>query len=201
MSVEQLLAFHDRERRVARMASSDKLVLHAEACMKAAFAWLQQERSGRLARPNRQLAEALRIIEDDSVSIGVKVRRALESRYRRQEGESDRFYGDPAEQANVVLVLIKRSVDAWQTIAKGTRKQAPSSLARQFAILGGLVKAEFPDAIRSPDAKPAIPQKSSTPVQNTALFDARLSAMEKKVDGLAREMRRLHRTGAKRSGR
>ena len=84
MSVEELLALHDRERRVSRMASSDKLVLHSDACMKGAHEWLQQERSGRLAQPGRQLSEALRIVEDDAISIGPKVRRALEARYRRQ---------------------------------------------------------------------------------------------------------------------
>ncbi len=121
---------------------------------------------------------------------------ALESRYRRQEGEPERFYGDPTEQANLVLALIKRSVLAWQIIAKATRKPAPNSLARQFAALTTLVEAEFPDAARSDRAKRTVAPSSVTPSSKGSL-DARLGAMEKTVDGLVREMARLRRKGAK----
>ena len=121
---------------------------------------------------------------------------ALESRYRRQEGESDRFYGDPTEQANVALVLSKRSVHAWQAIAKSTGTPAPASLARQFATLGTLIAAEFPEVGRSERAKPPVPPMSQSPGPGTATLDARLSAMEKKIDGLVREVERLRRKRA-----
>jgi hypothetical protein len=197
-SAEQLLAFHDRERRITRTASSDKLVLHAEACVKGANAWLRQEKTGRLARPNRGLAEALRVVEDDALYIAARVRMALESRYRRQLGEPARFNGDPSEQANVALVLSRRSVTAWQTIAKATRTPEPASLARQFAALATLVAAEFSDAARSDRAKPTTAPGPLSPPR-TASLDARLSAMEKTVDGLVRAMERLRRRGARSS--
>jgi hypothetical protein len=66
MSVEQLLALHDRERRVRRRVCTDNLVLQADAYWNTAYAWLQEAKGSRLSQRDHALAEALRVAEDDA---------------------------------------------------------------------------------------------------------------------------------------
>ena len=87
MSIEQLVALHDRERRVRRRVSTDNLVLQADAYWKTASAWLREDKGSRVSQRDRRLAEALRVAEDDVHFISVKIQSALESQLRREEGD------------------------------------------------------------------------------------------------------------------
>jgi hypothetical protein len=95
------------------------------------------------------LREALQIAEDDTLYVGAKVRRAVEMRYRQQEGALERFWGDPLDLVKVALVLIERSVRAWRTIAKSTNEETPASIARQLEELHASIEAEFPETMKS----------------------------------------------------
>ena len=193
MSVEELLAFHDRERRVRRRVSADDLVLRANAYQKAAYAWLQEARRSRISQRDRALAEALRIAEDDGSFISLKIQNALESKLRREEREVRLFHDDPQELADVAVALIDRSVQAWRTIAGATEQETPASLARQLADLRALLKAEFPDASDSPGLEAAVQPRLETSVRSVESIEARISAMEKKIDRLARGMVRFQK--------
>jgi hypothetical protein len=144
MSVEEMLALHDREQRVRRTASADSLVVQAAAYWKTAYAWLLESKGNRMRGDRPALAEALRIAEDDACAISVKVRSALESQLRLEEGALGFVYGDPKEVATLALALIERSERAWRTIGKATDDKTPASVAHQLAELRVLLEAEFP---------------------------------------------------------
>ena len=84
MSIEQLVALHDHERRVRRRVCTDNLVLQADGYWKSAYAWLQQTRGSRLSQSDLALAEARRIVEDDGHFISMKIQGALESQLRHR---------------------------------------------------------------------------------------------------------------------
>ena len=189
MSAEQLLAFHDRERRVRRRLSVDNLVVRADAYSKIAYAWLQKAQDSRLSQRDHALTEVLRIAEDDAHFVGLKIQSALESQLRREEGDFSCFYGDPKELANLVLALIERSEQAWRTIATATEQETPVALAHQLAELRELVKAQFPDASSSRSPASAIRPRLEAPSLSVASLEARISVMEAKIDGLTGAMR------------
>ena len=193
MSIEQLVALHDHERRVRRRVCTDNLVLQADGYWKSAYAWLQQTRGTRLSQSDLALAEARRIVEDDGHFISMKIQGALESQLRREEGDFSRFHGDPKELANLALALIERSERAWRTIATATEQETPVALARQLAELRELVEAEFPEARNSPGPGSAVLPSLEESGLHVASLEARISAMEGKIDALTRGMRRLHK--------
>ena len=123
MSIEQLVALHDHERRVRRRVCTDNLVLQADGYWKSAYAWLQQTKGSRLSQSDLALAEARRIVEDDGHFISMKIQGALESQLRREEGDFSRFHGDPKELANLALALIERSERAWRATRRRSRKR------------------------------------------------------------------------------
>ena len=89
--------------------------------------------------------------------------------------------------------LIDRSEQAWRTIATATDQETPAALAYQLAELRELVKAEFPDAGNSPGpGSPVLPRLEASGA-NVASLEARISAMEERIDALTRGMRRLHK--------
>ena len=67
------------------------------------------------------------------------------------------------------------------------------ALARQLAELRELVEAEFPDASSSPGPGSAVLPSIEESGPNVASLEARISAMEGKIDALTRGMRRLHK--------
>jgi len=192
MSVEELLALHDREQRVRRKASADELVVQAAAYWKTANAWLQENKANRATGHNPARAEAVRIAEDDACFIGVKVQLALELQLRRAEGEFGFLRGNPEELANVALALIERSERAWRTIATAGDEKAPA-LADHLAELRELLEAEFPGIRNSSAPGSAVLPRLEASGSAIASLEARISALEKRIDGLTRGIRRFQK--------
>ena len=114
MSVEELVALHDRGRRVTRRVSSEPVVLEAHGYSKAALAWFREAKVRPTSPRDRTLAEALRIALSDQVEAGLAINvgagQVYERRMTRGEFEA------------LAAPLVERTIEACKRAMRDAKR-------------------------------------------------------------------------------
>jgi hypothetical protein len=115
-----------------------------------AHRWLKERYEGLRATADPVVSEALDVAMHDAFFVWVKLRRALDGRDRHMRGEEvddDPVQSDWNGSAKVALISIRRSEDAWGTIAQATGDECAGMLADAARDLHALALQEFPRAM------------------------------------------------------
>jgi hypothetical protein len=129
----------------------EPLTTIASAVMRLTVAWLEAQRDALREFANRELADALEILNWDAYLIGAKIHRALDGRDRSSHGEDlddHPIQNDWNGSAKVALISIVRSAAACGVIAAATGDAEVARLGEELRNLGRDVEREFPNAWR-----------------------------------------------------
>lgn len=146
MTAERSAAITDREKRIHRAVNSDELTIQARTYSQACLRWMWRRRG--LASRDQVIAEALRIVDRDSLFIASEIRSALESRLRHQ---LDPDALNPAHcdgLAKTALISIERSSHAWRAIGQLGWGDSLAALVLQLHDLREAVCHQFQNAWR-----------------------------------------------------
>lgn len=121
----------------------------AESIRRISWEWLTA-RENALPNADEVLQDALAIIAHDTALIAVKIHRALNGRDRHEhDGGDDQhaIQNDWNGSAKVALISVRRSADAWWTIADATGDAIAADLAGQLGELRAAIESSFPHAL------------------------------------------------------
>jgi hypothetical protein len=114
-----------------------------------AWKWLKEANEPLSGTVDPVLAEAVEIVQHDSLFITVKLHRALHGRDEHDlenDGDDHPIQNDWNGSAKVALICLERSEAAWRTIAHATTDETPRAIAEQLHDLRNQVNEAFPDA-------------------------------------------------------
>jgi hypothetical protein len=138
-------AQRQEEARGARLRDTPLMAL-AEGIGRISWEWLTA-RENVLPNADDVLRDALEIVAHDTVLIVAKIHRALHGRDRHEhDGDADQheIQNDWNGSAKVALISVRRSADAWLTIADATGDAIAADLAGQLEELRDAIEESFP---------------------------------------------------------
>jgi len=112
-------------------------------------AWFEKHPDAKTGSADPRVLEAVEVASWDAHLIGAKVHRALHGHDQFVNGnpfEDEPVQNDWNGSAKVALISIRRSVEAWQTIARVANDPEAANIAKELRGLESQVERTFPDA-------------------------------------------------------
>lgn len=150
-TAEEKAAIEEEYERVERLARKDDLVLRARDYGEIAYGIvLGLDPQVKVATGDEVVGAALDIIGRFSLTISVKVYRAVRHLYDRRDGDDEFLMDDANGTARLVRLLIDESRDAWAVLMQPGTATADGVPARMIARLDAIdaaLAARFPGAM------------------------------------------------------
>jgi hypothetical protein len=142
---EELAHFQRQEEARRARLRETPLVALAESIRRVSWEWLTAPGKV-LPTADHLLRDALEIVAHDTVLIAAKTYRAQQGFDRHQHNDPDQheIQNDWNGSAKVALISVRRSADAWLTIADATGDTTAADLALKLLDLRDAIEESFP---------------------------------------------------------
>ena len=145
----EMEAFKREEEAREERLDESSITTGTEKLMTLAHAWFDKHQDARSGDANPHFVEAVEVASWDAYLIAAKLHRALQGRDEFVHGnplDDEPVQNDWNGSAKVALISIRRSVKAWQTIARVANDPEAANIAKELRGLESQVERTFPDA-------------------------------------------------------